>query len=172
MKNKKLKRPGSKKKLLVLSLALALLFIFSGLVYFKFIKNDSVPVSQEEQNVAEQADVDAAKQKVEEDSQSDPLKDDDEIEDTPSNASLSLSNLAFNQSGGVIEASVSVSGVESGGCSFIFTDADGRAITKKAQIAAGACSVSTSEAEFSMIGEYNLTAKVGDETLSKTVTIN
>lgn len=170
MKNKKLKRPKTKKSLIVLGV---ILIALGGLGYFTFAMDDKTEVSQEEQKSAEQSDVDRAKQKVEEESESEPLKDNDtDQSSTPSNANIGLSGLTFSQTNGQINAGVSVSGATSGSCSFIFTDGDGRAITKTSQISGASCSVTTSEAEFSMLGKYDLTAKVSDKTISKTITIN
>lgn len=172
MKNKKLKRPKSRKKMAAL---LALAFLILGLAYWKLAINNSDSVRQEDQASAEQADVDSAKQRAEEETQGEPLKQDEENVSADSAATTSgvtLSALTFSQSSGVVNSSFSVAGAQTGGCKFIFTDGDGRAITKIAQLSAGRCSISTPEVEFTMIGEYNLTAKFGEKTISKTITIN
>lgn len=84
MKNKKLKRSRLNK---VVVLAVVLLLCGGAVLgYFKFVRNDSVAVNQEEQRGAEQADVDQAKQKAEEESQSEPLKDDAQDDDSVDNA--------------------------------------------------------------------------------------
>ncbi len=172
MKNKKLKKNRSRNKL-VAAIVVALI-LCAGLAYMAFFKNSSSEVSQQEQQTAEQADVDSAKQRVEEESQSEPLKDNDQVgqeNNTPS-ASAVLSDLLFSQSAGTVNASVKVDNVTSGMCNFIFTDSDGRAISKSAQISGNKCMINAPEAEFTMIGQYDLTAKVGDKYLSKTININ
>ncbi len=171
MKNKKLKRSRSKKRSTVVILSLLLAFLAVG-AYLKFVKDDSVSVSQEEQKSAEQADVDAAKQRIEEESQNEPLKDDSSDEEPVVTGAISLSALTFSQGGGLVNASVSVEGADSGTCAFVFTDADGRAVTKTAKLSSASCAISVSEAEFTMIGEYSLVAKFGDKSLSKKVYIN
>jgi cell division protein FtsB len=171
MKNKKLKRNRSKKKLVAVALSLLLALLAVG-AYFQFVKDDSISVSQEEQKSAEQADVDAAKQRIEEESQNEPLKDDGSEEEPVVSGTISLSALTFSQGGGLVNTSVNVEGADSGTCAFVFTDADGRAITKTTKLSGASCTISVSEAEFTMIGEYNLVAKFGDKSLSKTVNIN
>lgn len=170
MKNKKLKRPKSKKKI---SLLIFLIIVALGVVsYFAFVKENPVALNQEEQKSAEQADADAAKERIEEESYSEPLKDDGSEQESVVSGPVSLSALTFSQGGGLVEASVSVEGADSGTCTFVFTDADGRAISKTAKLSSGSCSISVPDAEFTMIGEYNLVTKFGDKSVSKTVNIN
>lgn len=171
MKNKKLKT--SKKGGLLTLFILLLVGVGLGSYYLKFVKDDPVAISQEQQKTAEQADVDAAKQRVEEDSRNEPLKDGGNTDsETVASGPITLSNLTFSQSGGLVNSTVNVSGAESGNCIFTFTDSDGRAITKSAKLNNGKCELSTSEAEFSMIGEYDLAVKFADKSISKTVSIN
>ncbi|HRV76247.1 MAG: hypothetical protein H6799_02150 [Candidatus Nomurabacteria bacterium] len=174
MKNKKLKKNKSRNKL-VATIVVALL-LCATIAYVTFFRDNSSEVSQQEQQTAEQADVDSAKQRVEEESQNEPLKDNEQsAEDnstTQSAEPIMLSNLSFSQSDGMVRASVEVSGMTSGDCSFIFTDSDGRAITKAAQVSAGKCSLSAPEVEFTNIGQYSLVAKVKDKSISKTINID
>ena len=169
MKNKKIKRNKSKRALIV-GLAL-LLVVLSAVAYTSFIKGDSAEVSQEDQKTAEQADVALAKDRVEEEAQDEPLKEGTEDEGSVVSGLVALSSPTFSQSGGLVNSSVYVSGAESGTRTLIFTDGDGRAISEASKLVSGGCSISVSEAEFTMIGEYNLTVKFGDKSVSKTVNI-
>lgn len=170
MKNKKLKRSQSKKKIFLL---ISLIIVAVGAIsYFAFVKKEPVALNQEEQKSAEQADVDAAKQRIEEESYGEPLKDDGSEVEPVVSGTISLSELTFSQGAGLVNTSVNVEGADSGTCAFVFTDADGRAITKTTKLGGASCVISVSEAEFTMIGEYNLVAKFGDKSLSKTVNIN
>lgn len=173
MKNKKLKRNRFNK---VLPLVI-ILFLCGGAVlgYFKFVRNDSVAVNQEEQRGAEQADVDQAKQKAEEESQSEPLKDDteeDSVDNTTSSSAVSIGNPSFSQVNHMVNSSVQVSGASSGSCKFTFVDADGRPVVKTATLSGGVCSVSISEAEFTLLGTWKLTVEFGAKSVSRDVNIS
>ena len=152
---------------------LPILILISVSTYVLFVKEDPAALNQEQQRSAEQADVDAAKQRVEEESEDEPLKNDSQDESTPVvSGVVTLTGLTFTQANQMVNASVAVAGADSGICSFIFTDGDGRAIKKTAKLSSGTCSISVSEAEFTMIGGYELTARFGDKSISKDVTIN
>jgi hypothetical protein len=153
-KNKKIHR-----KRLLLAVLLAVL---AGYGTFLFIgSRNNLNVDQKQQQKAEDLDSENAKNEADlnlSDSEMSLKEDGVESTSTP-DATISIGNLNFSQANGLINSSVSVIGATSGTCSFTFTDGDGRAITKKTELNGVICSISVSEAEFSMIGRYDLTAR-------------
>jgi hypothetical protein len=171
-KNKKIKKNKSKRILAVLVLVAVALGVLG---YFKFMKDDTTSISQEEQKSAEQADVDQAKQKAEEESQREPLKDnggDDNTTPTTTPSSVSLGSPSFSQTDHMISSSVQVSGATSGSCKFTFVAADGKPVIKSASLSGGTCSVSISEAEFTFLGTWKLTVEFGSKSVSRDVNIS
>lgn len=171
MKNKNLKKNGFKFLLVALLLILGL----GAVGYFKFIRDEPARVSQEEQQAAEQADVDEAKQKAEDENQSEPLKDDsDDGSTTPTTTTgtVAMSSPSFSQVNHMINSSVQISGATSGSCKFTFVDADGKPVVKTATLSGGACSVSISEAEFTLLGTWKLTVEFGTKSVSRDVNIS
>ncbi len=175
MKNKKFKQTKSSGKKKGALLGISLVVILGGLAlgYFKFVKDDAPANIDQQQVQAEQEDSERAKQEADEAlSAEDPVKSENKEVQNPTVQAYQISNLSFSQSGGQIRASVDVSGASSGTCVFTFTDGDGRAIIKNVQVADKKCVVEAPEAEFTMIGEYDLSVKLGEKNLTKKVEVS
>jgi uncharacterized protein (UPF0333 family) len=170
----KTQKNNSKKALLIV--ATVVLLALGGAGYHKFINDDSASVSQAEQDAAAQAEVDEAKQRAEEadNNGENPLKDvDDSDTTTPSipNDSVSLSEPTYSQTNRMINSSVLVGGANTGSCKFTFVDADGRPVVRSAPVSNGNCSVSISEAEFTLLGTWTLNVEFAGKSVTRKVEV-
>ncbi len=174
LKNKKLKKSNSKKALL--AAGVLVLLALGAVVYHNFIKDGNASISQTEQDAAAQAEVDDAKQRAEdaESNGENPLKDTDDSDTTnPSipNDSVSLSEPTYSQTNRMINSSVLVGGANTGSCKFTFVDADGRPVVRSAPVSNGNCSVSISEAEFTLLGTWTLNVEFAGKSVTRNVEV-
>jgi hypothetical protein len=172
MKNKNIRtKRRSLNKILIVLLVLSLL---STGAYLLLVKDNSVEVSQEQQEAAERLDSERAKQEAEEarNSVSDPLKDVEDPGDEEAEGAFTLGSPSFEQSGGMVSSSVAINGIGNGRCEFIFSTPQDRPVSRTVEVASGTCSASIPEVEFAKLGEWNLAVNFGGKSVSRKVNIN
>src|SRR5690606_8556167 len=103
---------------------------------------------------------------------SDPLKDQDETEPEVVTGNVQLSQPTFEQSGGVVRSSVTISGASSGKCSFVFSTPEDRPVSRDVDMSSGAFYVSIPEVEFAKLVDWTLSVSFAGQSNTRTVSIN
>jgi type II secretory pathway pseudopilin PulG len=146
--------------LLVIVLAAAGLFLFQ-----KHRSDQRAAQSAQQQKQKSEAQTDSAKKNDSEDNAKDSSTSSNTsastTEEVPTNTARNVTISDFSQSGGVVNASASITGTTtSGTCVFTFTNPEDKPVTRQTASSGSspqACSTSINEVEFSKLGSWTLT---------------
>jgi hypothetical protein len=179
----KVKRKGRLKWLLLLVVLMGTLT--GGAVWYKVHRDRQKTMASVEADNAEKQEAEDLKKAIiaennTDNSGSQPTNNEDPLKGgsgeqqpavAPSTGTATMGEISFNQAGGVIKASLPISGVSGGTCKFSFTVTDERPVIKDVAFGSGACLVEVPEVEFSFLGEWDLTVSYGGQTKTKSIKI-